>query len=76
MKDSIPFEKLLVDLSSEVVKHLWVVIGPEGGWTEGELAFANKKECINVQFGDTILRTSTAAIAATELMLSWRRNLC
>ncbi|WP_320676734.1 16S rRNA (uracil(1498)-N(3))-methyltransferase [Prochlorococcus sp. MIT 1300] len=55
-------------------EHIWIAIGPEGGWTETE-----EKEAVSfgwqlVQLGDLILRTSTAAVSATQLMASWRRN--
>ncbi len=56
------------------IEQIWMVIGPEGGWTKGENLFARKVGCIQVQFGESILRTSTAAVAATQLMVGWRRN--
>jgi 16S rRNA (uracil1498-N3)-methyltransferase len=40
-----------------------VAIGPEGGWSESELACARRR----VSLGDTVLRTETAAIAAATL---------
>ena len=55
------------------VNQVWVVIGPEGGWdkVEEELAFDNG--FYGVSMGETILRTSTAAVSACQLMTSWRR---
>ncbi len=52
---------------------LWVIVGPEGGWSEAEKALAIQEGCFPVRFGENILRTSTAAIAASQLMSSWRR---
>ncbi len=56
------------------VDELWIAIGPEGGWTEQEKSFAKEVGCSEVFFGDSILRTSTAAVVATQLMVSWRQN--
>lgn len=46
-----------------------VAIGPEGGWTPGELAAGGDQ----VAFGHTILRTETAAVAATTLCVMIER---
>lgn len=43
---------------------LRIAIGPEGGWTERELAVAGE----HVDLGPLILRTETAAVAATTLV--------
>jgi 16S rRNA (uracil1498-N3)-methyltransferase len=43
---------------------LAVAIGPEGGWTEGELAAARSAGFHEVSLGQLILRTETAVIAA------------
>ncbi len=66
-------EKLLPNVS-KTYDEIWVAIGPEGGWTSLELALAKQKHCLYVQFGETILRTSTAAISACQLLCSWRRT--
>jgi len=50
-----------------------MVIGPEGGWSKDEEALAFSKGVIGVSMGKTILRTSTAAVSACQLMTSWRR---
>ena len=55
------------------VKQVWVVIGPEGGWNEDEEALAFDSGFSGVSMGETILRTSTAAVSACQLMTSWRR---
>jgi 16S rRNA (uracil1498-N3)-methyltransferase len=48
-----------------------VAIGPEGGFTEGELARADDL----VGLGDTVLRAETAVVAAATLLDAQRRAL-
>jgi len=45
-----------------------VLVGPEGGWTDGELGCGLPL----VGLGDTVLRTETAAVAAAVLLLHHR----
>jgi len=47
-----------------------VVIGPEGGWAEEEVAYAVAKGFEPVGLGPRTLRTETAALAATAI-LEW-----
>ena len=51
---------------------IWLAIGPEGGWSEGEVAQAFAAGWIGVTLGDTILRSSTAAVAGVSALCSWR----
>ena len=53
---------------------IWFAIGPEGGWDEEEESLAFDLGLEPVHMGETILRTSTAAVAACQLMSSWRRT--
>jgi 16S rRNA (uracil1498-N3)-methyltransferase len=46
-----------------------IAIGPEGGWTPGELALAPDR----VSLGPHVLRVETAAVAAVALMAAARR---
>ena len=46
-----------------------VAIGPEGGWSEAELAAAAEP----VDLGSTILRTETAAVAVATLCVAFER---
>ena len=48
-------------------KHVTVLIGPEGGWSENE---AHSSPIVGI--GSTVLRAETAAIAAGTLMVSIR----
>ena len=74
LKNSIPFEEFLLNLSQEI-SSLWTLIGPEGGWSMPEIYLANENGYKNVKLGDSILRTSTASISATQSMMSWRRSM-
>jgi 16S rRNA (uracil1498-N3)-methyltransferase len=47
-----------------------LAIGPEGGWTDDELQLFQNSGWIAASLGDTILRTETAAIVATAIVLS------
>ena len=49
-----------------------LAIGPEGGWSPAEEALAIERGWQPVSLGPTILRTSTAAVAAAALLASWR----
>ena len=71
------FNSVISDTTSTQVKnnisHAWIAIGPEGGWSPAELSLASEHDAKFVRFGETILRVSTAAISAAQLMASWRR---
>ena len=47
-----------------------LTIGPEGGWTKGELELFQKSSWLSASLGPTILRAETAAIAATAITMS------
>lgn len=49
---------------------LSLAIGPEGGWTESELAAFRKNKWVEASLGPTILRAETAAIAALAITQS------
>ena len=55
-------------ISSE---HRCVAIGPEGGWSDRELASATHR----VSLGDTVLRAETAAIAVGVLLAATHRSM-
>jgi 16S rRNA (uracil1498-N3)-methyltransferase len=44
-----------------------LAIGPEGGWTAGEMALFTQREWTHVTLGPRILRAETAAIAAIAI---------
>jgi 16S rRNA (uracil1498-N3)-methyltransferase len=47
-----------------------LAVGPEGGWTEGELQSFRQSGWTSASLGDTILRAETAAMAATAVVAS------
>ena len=49
---------------------LILAVGPEGGWTEGELQLFDNAGWISASLGSAILRAETAAIAATAIVAS------
>ena len=51
---------------------IWIVIGPEGGWTDRERQLADQRGWQPVSFGASILRSSTAAVHAAVTLASWR----
>jgi 16S rRNA (uracil1498-N3)-methyltransferase len=46
-----------------------LIIGPEGGFAEGEIARAQEAGCKSITLGPRILRTETAAIAALSVLM-------
>ena len=47
-----------------------LAIGPEGGWTEDELQIFENQGWLSASLGPTILRSETAAIAATAVTIA------
>lgn len=48
---------------------LGIFIGPEGGWTEAELALFKKEDLSRLNLGNLTLRAETACIAATTKLV-------
>jgi 16S rRNA (uracil1498-N3)-methyltransferase len=66
-----PLAGLAVPAGGEIV----VVVGPEGGITERELAMLGAAGALVVRLGDTVLRASTAGAAALAILCAatrWR----
>jgi len=57
-------------LSAAEAQKVCLAIGPEGGWTEDELAWFQQAKWLSATLGPTILRAETAAIAAVAITLS------
>ena len=51
---------------------IWNVIGPEGGWSNGEICFFKEKKIQFTKLSESILRTSTASITASSILSQWR----
>jgi 16S rRNA (uracil1498-N3)-methyltransferase len=70
------YEKGVMGLSEAIQKirvhhafsPLYIVIGPEGGFTSEEIALAQDKGLMLTSFGRRIMRSETAAIAAVTLV--------
>ncbi|MBI1905421.1 MAG: 16S rRNA (uracil(1498)-N(3))-methyltransferase [Rhodocyclales bacterium] len=45
-----------------------ILVGPEGGWSDSELAAARVAGCVVVALGPRVLRTETAGVAALSAM--------
>jgi 16S rRNA (uracil1498-N3)-methyltransferase len=52
-----------------------LLIGPEGGWSDTEIATAQRHGCTAVRFGPRVLRTETAALAAIATLQAWNGDL-
>ena len=50
---------------------LHLLVGPEGGWEEAELAACRAAGCVAVGLGPRVLRTETAALAALAALQAW-----
>lgn len=61
-----PLSRLLID--SVVGKPVTGVVGPEGGWSDDEIAMFEQSDFGIVTLGPRILRTETAAIVAIALL--------
>jgi 16S rRNA (uracil1498-N3)-methyltransferase len=56
--------------ANRTIQSLLLAVGPEGGWTEDEIALFTGQGWISTSLGETILRAETAAIAATAIAFS------
>ncbi len=63
---SVPLGAVTLPAAGEIV----VVVGPEGGLTDGELAAFDAVGAQRVRLGPTVLRTSTAGVVASAALLS------
>jgi 16S rRNA (uracil1498-N3)-methyltransferase len=62
-------ERPLSGLDVPVAGDIVVVVGPEGGLTDGELAEFERAGGVAALLGPTVLRTSTAGVAAASVLL-------
>ncbi len=66
-REGSPLSEVLKDLELMPAKAI-ALIGPEGGWTDGEIDEANKNGWRIVMLGGRVLRAETAAIVAVTLL--------
>jgi RsmE family RNA methyltransferase len=59
--DAMPLREVL---RGQTAKTATLAIGPEGGWTEGELSTARAAQFQDASLGKLILRTETAVVAS------------
>ena len=62
-----PDEKNTIKSISAPGNHLYILIGPEGGFTEEEIQLASDNNFISISLGPRILRTETAAPACIAI---------
>lgn len=68
-KDFAPSIKTLIRNESKLHKYISLFIGPEGGWSENELALFSQNNINQVSLGKNILRAETASIIAIGILL-------
>jgi 16S rRNA (uracil1498-N3)-methyltransferase len=59
---------LLTSILQPSIASLTLFVGPEGDWSEGEVAQFAKRHLTGMTLGETILRVETAAIAAAAVV--------
>ena len=65
-KSGVPIAAALPDTS--LLAGLTALVGPEGGWSDGELTRLEQRGAIAAGLGPRILRTETAAVVAITLL--------
>jgi 16S rRNA (uracil1498-N3)-methyltransferase len=71
-EDGAPLKKALDGMRG--MRAIALLVGPEGGWSDAELAAARQAGAVCASFGPRVLRTETAGlalIAATSALLDW-----
>jgi 16S rRNA (uracil1498-N3)-methyltransferase len=63
-------------LGSRPLQRVCLLVGPEGGFSAGEVAAARAAGFLPVTFGPRLLRTETAALAAATLVQGLAGDLC
>jgi len=65
---TLKLQKALINKGNTLIKKVAFLIGPEGGFSPGEHILANEWGLDFVTFGETILRSETAAISVTSIL--------
>ena len=74
-RQGIPSDGHWLRSESNPQRPTWLVIGPEGGWTDAETDLAFQRGWQAVSLGDPILRSSTACVRAAVGMTQWREQI-
>jgi len=61
-------ESLKKILRDYLPKKMFVMVGPEGGFTQGEVSIAKERGFIPIKLGQRILRTETAAVTLVGII--------
>jgi len=67
----IPGEKKIKTADFLSDDRMGIFIGPEGGWSEGEIIWAKEQNFVFTGLGDFVLRGETAAIVASYLVTNY-----
>ena len=67
-ENNFTIKNLLQELD-EKPKKVAIIIGPEGGFSNSEVAILREKDIESVTLGNTILRTETAGIATVAMLM-------
>lgn len=62
-------KEVLISKETSERKQIAIIIGPEGGFDEQEIELAKQYNAVSVSLGPRILRTETAAIVVTALVM-------
>ena len=69
--NSLPIADAVARWQSSSPNSRWIIaIGPEGGWTEQEIATLDQANFIAIKLSSSILRIETAAVAAAAIIKS------
>ena len=66
--ESASLNSLLTAVAQPPPQSILLILGPEGGFTEGEIEQARGAGCLTAVLGPRILRAETATIAACALV--------
>jgi 16S rRNA (uracil1498-N3)-methyltransferase len=63
-------DRLVENLGAAEGERIALVVGPEGDFTDGELAYALERGCREASLGDRLLRSEVAGVAAVTATLA------
>lgn len=67
--------EILYKIDMDNISYINLFIGPEGGFTEQEISFAQSKNVMISNLGKNILRSETASISVISSILFWLKEL-